>query len=61
VELRPAATPLVCGHRAPSAALWLVFLEGDREAASEVTEVICSGCDPARYGRAQTWAEALSG
>jgi len=60
-EWRPAGEPLACGHRAPRALLWLIFLEGDTESAREVTEVICASCDPGRYARAQDWAEALAG
>lgn len=60
IELRPAGARLRCGHRAASAHLWLIFLEGDAEAGREVSETICSGCDPARYRRAQAWAEALA-
>ncbi len=29
--------------------------------AREVAEVICAGCDPGRFARAQLWAEALAG
>ena len=28
-EWRPAGELLACGHRAPRALLWLIFLEGD--------------------------------
>ena len=61
LELRPADGPLACGHQSPRALLWLIFLEGDEESAREVAEVICAGCDPGRFARAQLWAEALAG
>ncbi len=60
LEFRPATETLACGHRSARALLWLIFLEADREAGREVTEVICSHCDPARFARAQVWAEALA-
>lgn len=55
----PASPRSGCGHQSPQALLWLIFLEEDQEAGREVTEVICSACDPARFARAQAWAEAL--
>ena len=61
IELRPADAPLACGHQSPQALLWLIFLEGEEESAREVAEVICAGCDPGRFARAQLWAEALAG
>lgn len=57
--VNPTAGKLGCGHQAPHALLWLIFLESGREAGREVTDVICSRCDPARFARAQAWAEAL--
>lgn len=48
-----------CGHRSAQARLWLIFLEAGEEAGREVTDVICSECDPARFARVQGWAEAL--
>ncbi|MBI4465926.1 MAG: hypothetical protein HY656_00665 [Acidobacteria bacterium] len=60
MELRAAGETLTCGHQADQALLWLIFLEADQEAGREVTEVICSACDPARFARAQAWAEALA-
>lgn len=55
----PAAGRPGCGHHSPHALLWLIFLESGREAGREVTDVICSRCDPARFARAQAWADAL--
>jgi hypothetical protein len=40
--------------------LWLIFVEGGREARREVSDVICSLCEPGRYQRAQVWAQALA-
>ena len=65
LEFRSAAEGTVnphsgCGHQSPQALLWLIFLEADREAGREITEVICARCDPARFARAQAWAEALA-
>lgn len=59
IEFRPLEDRLPCGHRSPRALLWLIFLEAGQEAAREVTDIICSSCEPARYARAQAWAEAL--
>lgn len=52
--------PSGCGHESPQALLWLIFMEAGREANREITEVICARCDPARFARAQAWAEALA-
>lgn len=60
MEFRSTGETPACGHQAPQALLWLIFLEADQEAGRELTETICSGCDPARFARAQAWAEALS-
>ncbi len=49
-----------CRHRASHALLWLIFVEGGREARREVSDVICSLCEPGRYQRAQVWAQALA-
>ncbi len=49
-----------CQHRASHALLWLIFVEGGREARREVSDVICSLCEPGRYRRAQVWAQALA-
>ncbi len=49
-----------CQHRASHALLWLIFVEGGREARREVSDVICSLCEPGRYQRAQVWAQALA-
>lgn len=59
LELRPPATGLPCGHRSPQAVLWLIFLEAGREARREVSEHICSTCNPERFHRVQGWAQAL--
>jgi hypothetical protein len=61
IELRPVDGPLACGHEAPRALLWLIFLEGEEESGREVAEVICATCDPGRFARARLWAEALAG
>ena len=49
-----------CQHRASHALLWLIFVEGGREAKREVSDVICSLCEPGRFQRAQVWAQALA-
>lgn len=59
VEFRSQAQPSACGHHSPHALLWLIFLEAGQEAGREVTDVICSRCDPARYARVEAWAETL--
>lgn len=64
LEFRPAAeNPTAgkpdCGHQSPQALLWLIFLEAGQEAGREVTDVICSQCEPARFARMEAWAEAL--
>jgi len=48
-----------CGHESPQALLWLIYLEAGQEAGREVSDLICSACEPGRYARAQAWAEAL--
>lgn len=59
IEFRPPARTGACGHHAPQALLWLIFLEAGRESGREVSDVICSDCEPARFARARAWAEAL--
>lgn len=59
VELRPRSLRIRCGHRSPHAVLWLIFLEAGREAGREITDTICSRCDPARFARVRAWAESL--
>ena len=49
-----------CQHRASHALLWLIFVEGGREAKREVSDVICSLCEPGRFQRTQVWAQALA-
>lgn len=48
-----------CGHVAPQALLWLIFLESGEESGREVSDTICSDCEPERYARARAWADAL--
>lgn len=60
LEFRAEAEPLACGHRSAQALLWLIFLEADRETGREVSETICSECDPGRFARVRAWAEALA-
>jgi len=59
IEFRLAAERLACGHRSPQALLWLIFLEAGQELDREVSDVICSDCEPGRYARARAWADAL--
>lgn len=59
LEIRPPTQAPACGHHSPHAYLWLIFLEAGAEAGREVTDVICSACDPTRFARVQAWAEAL--
>jgi len=59
IEFRPPAGGRSCGHLAPQALLWLIFLEAGQEADREVSDVICADCEPDRYARARAWAEAL--
>ncbi len=61
LEFRAAAEAPACGHRSPQALLWLIFLEAEQETGREIAETICSGCEPARFARAQAWAEELAG
>lgn len=49
-----------CRHRAPHALLWLIFVEGGEEARREISDFICSRCEPGRYQRARGWAQALA-
>ncbi len=46
-----------CEEKQARALVWLTFLEEDREASRELTDVICSGCEPDRYQRARHWAD----
>jgi hypothetical protein len=57
IELRSPVPGLPCGHQSPQAVLWLTFVEAGQEAAREVSDVICAGCEPARFARVQGWAE----
>lgn len=57
IEVRRPDNDLPCGHRSPQAVLWLTFVEAGREAGQEVSDVVCSACDPARFARLQVWAE----
>lgn len=57
IEVRAAADNSACGHNSPQALLWLIFLEAGQEASREVSDVICSHCEPERFARVQAWAE----
>jgi len=59
IEFRPPEGGPACGHVAPQAFLWLIFLEAGEESGREVSDIICSDCEPERYARARAWAEAL--
>jgi hypothetical protein len=59
IEFRAPAGGPACGHVAPQALLWLIFLEAGEESGREVSDVICSDCEPERYARARAWADAL--
>lgn len=59
-EFRPAAGNSSCGHHSQQALLWLIFVEAGQEADREVSDMICSECDPARFARAQAWAATHS-
>lgn len=59
LEIHSRTDNRACGHQSPQALLWLIFLEAGQEAAREVTDAVCSQCDPARFARLQAWAEAL--
>ncbi|MGH9788324.1 MAG: hypothetical protein ACRD4U_06450 [Candidatus Acidiferrales bacterium] len=58
-EVRTSAGPARCGHRAQQALLWLIFVEEGEESRREVSDVICSACEPARFERVARWAKAL--
>jgi len=58
-EVRTNGGPAKCGHRAQQALLWLIFVEEGEESGREVSDVICSACEPARFQRVARWAEAL--
>jgi hypothetical protein len=58
VEVQRAATGAACGHRSPQALLWLIFVEAGQEAGREVSDAVCSACQPERFARLQAWAEA---
>jgi hypothetical protein len=58
-EVRPAGEPGLCGHPALQARLWLVFVEEGKESRREVSDVICSACEPARFERVAQWARAI--
>ena len=45
-----------CAGQVSQALLWLSFVEKGREAPPELSDVICSRCEPARYRRARRWA-----
>lgn len=60
VEFPETAGERSCGHGSPHALLWLLFLEGDEVRGEEVTDVICSTCEPARFARVRAWASALA-
>lgn len=60
VEFRGAPAHCACGHQSRQALLWLIFVEGGREASREVSDVICAECDPARYARVENWAHSLA-
>jgi hypothetical protein len=59
LEMKPPAQGLPCGHQSPQAILWLIFVEAGQEAEREVSEHICSTCNPERYARVRGWASAL--
>jgi hypothetical protein len=58
-EVRATVEPGRCGHRALQALLWLIFVEEGKESGREVSDVICSACEPARFQRVARWADAL--
>ena len=58
-EVQTIGEPGRCGHRAQQALLWLIFVEEGEESGREVSDVICSACEPARFQRVARWAEAL--
>jgi hypothetical protein len=58
-EVRTPRQKTRCGHRTLQALLWLIFVEHGLESGREVTDVICSTCEPARFARVASWAEAL--
>lgn len=58
-EVRTAYERTRCGHRTLQALLWLIFVEEGQESRREVSDVICSVCEPARFERVARWAEAL--
>ena len=59
IEFRTPADGPACGHSAAQALLWLIFLEAGEESGREITDIICSDCEPDRFARARAWAEAL--
>ena len=58
-EVRTPEERTRCGHQALQALLWLIFVEEGEESGREVSDVICSACEPARFQRVARWAEAL--
>lgn len=60
-EVRPSGGSSRCGHHGLEAVLWLIFVEEGQESGREVSDVICSACEPARFERVARWAEALRG
>jgi len=58
-EVRTPEERTRCGHHALQALLWLIFIEEGKENGREVSDVICSACEPARFERVARWAKAL--
>ncbi len=45
-----------CEAKCSRVLVWLTFVEDDREAGRELSDVICSHCEPGRFQWACQWA-----
>lgn len=56
VSALPSSQACRCAEPQGPALVWLTFMEAGRETGRELTDMVCSRCEPERFRRVQQWA-----